>query len=398
MTKISIIAGTIARDEISDRAAEVKPAPFFNPLVMTEGQAYLTLVRDQALTLSQYYPENRLYRKAVSMADNALNAGISGCYRPYIGSVEPLLYPVARAIQIFKDKQGPAVRPRSGGLAGAWADQSLVAGELPNAPDFAIWWWNVDREWLKARKVKDLSQMQKYIDFVSKLKQKTPDQYYLHWQEMRGKYDYLVYVTNLYNDTIDKFAHHPLYNFVPASKSPYPAGVITKQILHSAGVQACANAGDFSVENMTMWTRNGILRANIAGSAGAISPELTCFQFTGLPDSAYTEWVTGKKVIVGPKKDKIGEAAIGNPVLLAILAIVSAALAYAQTIQQGINQKRATAFAGVQGWGTQSYSAKEDDWLGYKKGLENQPPAAESGLSLPMVAAGAAATYLLLSK
>lgn len=396
MTKISIIAGTIARDEIKDRAAEVKPAPYFNPILMTEGQAYLTLMRDQALMLSQYYPENRLYRKAVSMADNALYHGI-GAYAPYIGSVEPSLYPVANAIHVFKSKKQPAVRPRPGGI-GSWQTESLVAGEVPDAPDFGIWLWNVDRDWLKAHKVTDLNKVQKYIDFAKGMNPASQD--YQHYADKKGKYDYLVYVTKLYNDTIDKFGHHPLYNWIPKTKEIYPAEVVAKSIWHAGGVQALANASDFSVQNMELWTRNGILRANIKGNAGAISPELTCFQFTGLPDSAYTEWLTGKKIVVSDKKDKIGEAAIGNPVLLAILAIVAAALSYAQTVQQGINAKRATAFSGVQGWGTPAYSATEQDWRNYQKDLENQPPdhGTGLGLSLPVLGAGALAMYLLFSK
>lgn len=397
MTRISIIAGTIARDEILDRAAEVKPTPFFNPLVMTEGQAYLTLVRDQALTLAQYYPDNPMYKKAVSMADNALYKGIGGCYAPYVGSVEPTLYPVARAIQIFKNKQQPAIQPKNRGI-GSWAAESLVAGEIPQVTnEFVLWWWANDTAYLKS-KFKDISQLKTTLH---SMKDTPPpaarNDFEKHWIEFSGKYDYLKYVVDLYNNTINKFAHHPLYNWIPKTKEVYPAEVVTKSIWHAAGVQSMAAAGDFSLENMAMWTRNGILQANIKGNAGAISPELTCFQYTGLPDSVYTEWLNGKQVVTSNKKDKIGEAAMGNPILLAILAIVSAAIAYAQTVQQGINQKRATAFAGVQGWGTKAYSAEEADWMHYQEQLDKQTAGGQdSGISLPMVAAGAAAAYFLL--
>ena len=403
MTQISIIAGLAPTDEISNRAAEVQPAPYFNPLLMTEGQAYLTLMRNQALTLSQYYPDRKFYRKAVVLADNALHAGI-GMPLP-IGSVDPTLYPVMRAINIFKTKRQPAVMLRPGSSVGSWANESLVAGVIPEvSQEFALWWWMNDQAYLKT-KFKNAQNLKVTLESFKNGPPLQPrNEFEKRWVEFSGKYDTLKFVIDLYNRKIEQFAHHPLYNFLPAGRlNDYPTQVITKNILHAAGVQGCANAGEFSVQNMALWTRNGILNSNIAGNAGALSPEQTAFQLTGLPAKDYTAWLSGN-VTVKSDRSRPGingsDDAIGNPVAIAIIALISAAIAAAAQIITSFNSKNIAAMNSVSGWGTQAYAASDTDWAKYQaQVLESQNlPQTEGGVSWPLVAAGGAAAYLILSK
>lgn len=409
MTKISYIAGLHGEghDEVADRAALVQPAPYFNPLVMTEGGAYLRLMKDQVTMLSQYYPDQTRYKKGLALIDNALYAGVHGS-TAFIGALDKSLYPIARAIDIYRTQRQPASRPvfRPGQVSGSWRDESLVAGigaEIPVPPDFALWWWQVDQAWFKANtRLRNAQEVKGYIESVKTTNRtKAP---YQHYVEMADKYDLLKFVVDKYNDTLVKFAHHPLYNFLPQNNS-YPSEVITKNILHAAGVQSMANTGEFSIQNMTLWTRNSIMRANIDGNVGAISPEKTAFSLTGLDESVYSAWI-GVGGTAQSRPNVRGEAQVGilPAVAVAIIGLIAAAVAAAGQFLTAVQNRKAAAFAGVAGWGTNAYSANEADWKNYQYGAGGPggpggpPPATDTGSSnLPLILAAAGAGLLLLS-
>ena len=405
MTKISYIAGLHGEghDEVKDRAALVQPAPYFNPLVMTEGGAYLRLMKDQVTMLSQYYPDKAQYQKGLDLINNALNAGVHGP-TPFLGALDKSLYPIARAIDIYRTQRQPASRPvfRPEQINGSWRDESLVAGmrgEIPVPPDFALWWWQVDKAWFsKQTQLKNAQDVKKYIEFVSKSNIKMEP--FQHYAEMRDKYDLLKYVVDKYNDTLVKFAHHPLYNFLPQNNS-YPSEVITKNILHAAGVQGMANTGEFSLQNMTLWTRNSVMRANIDGNVGAISPEKTAFALTGLDESVYAAWI-GVGGTAQSRPNVRGQAQVGilPAVAVAIIGLIGAAVAAASQFLTAVQNRKAAAFAGVAGWGTNAYSASETDWKNYQYGGgPGGPPVVEDtgSSNLPLILAAAGAGLLLLS-
>lgn len=407
MTKISYIHGPVPVNEYSDRAAEVKPAAYFNPLVMTEGGAYLTLMRDQVKVLSEYYPENKTYRKGLSLIDNQLYRGIHGP-TIYMGSVEPQLYPVARAIDVYKAQRQPATMPRfrPGVGAASWQDESMIGVEIKQLDQFALWWIQQDRVWLTSFHKGKAPSVNSVLSIIDAMKHGAPvgKEFITHYNEFVQKYDSIKYIIDLYNNTLEKFAHHPLYNFLPQNND-YPSSVVMKNIWHSAGVQACANTGEFSVSNMSLWTRNSILRANIAGNVGAISPEQTAFVLSGLPDSEFGAFLGAKGPNRGrpgaDKADKMNGASIGIlPVVLAgIIALIGTAIAAAAQMYTAAQQRKAAAFAGVQGWGTQAYSANEADWKGYGPPPGGPPATAEAGTNWPLIiGGGAAAAWLLTSK
>lgn len=408
MTKISYIHGPVPVDEFSDRAKEVRPSAYFNPLALTEGGAYLRLMRDQVQVLSDYYPENRTFRKGLAMIDNQLHRGIHGP-TVYMGSVDRALYPVVRAIDVYKAQRQPATLPRFGPSIGSasWQDESLIGAEIPKLVDeFALWWIQQDRAWLTTNVFKGKAPSVDAIKgLLEAMKKKAPvgKEFVARYTEFSQKYETIKYIIDLYNDTLEKFAHHPLYNFLPQSND-YPGSVITKNILHSAGVQACANTGEFSVANMSLWTRNSILRANIAGNVGALSPERTAFVLSGLPDSEFAKFIGQPATNNTTKKGKIsGDAAIGAaPLLIALIPVIIAAIGAAQQMYSAAQQKKAAAFSGVQGWGTQAYAANEADWKGFSlqaPGQQLPPVTTESQTNWPLIVGGVAAgTWLLTSK
>lgn len=387
-------------DEINDRAAEVKPAPYLNPILMTEGEMYLRLMGDQVRTLAQYYPDRPVYKKGLVMINNALHQGIHGV-QPAIGAIDPGLYPVARAIDVFKLRRQPAVRVSVDGIgAASWQEESMIAGEIPDVQsNFWIWWWFQDTTWLKEKKMTSISALQNLLNDLLATKNTPPggkawlDRYI----EFKAKYEAQEYIIKLYNDTLEKAAHHPLYNFLPQNNE-YTGSVITKQILHGAGVQSMANVGDFSTANMTLWTRNGILRANIAGKAGAISPEMTAFSLSNLPDSDYSTFL-GIDPAASNTKDKSNKMGIAPAVLAAILGIIGAAVGGAFELMKGAQQRKTAALANVQGWGTTALEATQADWKGYNPNTGALPTMPQtSDNTVPLLIGGAAALYLLTQK
>lgn len=399
MTKISYIHGPVPANEFADRAKEVQPADYFNPLVLTEGGAYLRLMRDQVKVLSEYYPENRTYRKGLSLIDNALHQGIHGAV-PYMGALDPSLYPIARAIDVYKAQRQPATRPvwRTPAVgAASWRDESLIAGEIPELGDnFALWWIQQDRDWLTKFFKGKAPSVNAMKAALNAMKDGAPvgRDFAVRYTEFSQKYETIKYIIDLYNNTLEKFAHHPLYNFLP-QRNDYPGSVITKNILHSAGVQACANTGEFSVSNMSLWTRNGILRANIAGKVGALSPERTAFVLSGLPESEYPKFL-GQNVDLKTQKTRPG---IGNPVLIALIPVIAAAITGAFQLLTAAQQRKAAAFAGVQGWGTAAYAANEADWKGMQLDTNAPPIETADTTNWPLIiGGGAVAAWLLTSK
>lgn len=407
MTKISYIHGPIPTDEIPDRAREVQPAPYFNPLVMTEGGAYLTLMRDQVKVLSQYYPENPTYRKGLSLIDNALHKGIHGPM-PYLGALEPSLYPIARAIDVFKTRRQPATRPQMPRVgAASWQDESMVAGPLPELTQaFAVWWFLQDRAYLTSIGVKDAQKLKTTLESLKGVPPLVPKTTFeKKWVEYARKYENLKFVTDLYNEKLEKFAHHPLYNFLPQSSSDYPAAVVMKNILHSSGLQGMANQGDFSTDNMSLWTRNSILRANIAGNVGAMSPERSIFELTQLPESELKTFLN-VRTSTTPGSQRPGATVkghIGAVPLLALIPLIAAAIGAAQQIVVAIvnSKTQQNALASVEGWGTEAYAAGKDDWRNYKLSPDGTlPPATtESATNWPLIIGGGGlAAWLLTSK
>lgn len=397
MARISYIHG-IPEDEIRDRAKLVQPAPYLNPLAMTDGEMYLRLMREQATTLQQYFPDKPLYSKAVALINNSLHKGIGAITAP-TGSVEPGLYPVMRAIDIFKERRGPAVRPRSA-IGSSWTDASLVAGigagEIPELnSEFAVWWFLGDSAFLKSKGIKDASALKKFLDAAKNTVPINPkNDLEKHWADAWTRYNTQRDIIRIYNDTLQKFAHHPLYSFLPQGNM-YTQSVTTKGILHGAGVQSLAGIGEFSTENMSLWTRNGILRENIAKAVGALSPEQTAFALTALPDSEFAAFLGAKASapITRSGGEKIG---IAPAIIAGILALISAAIAAAAQCKVAVEQRKTAALSSVQGWGTQAYAASEKDWQGYSQAAPVGAPGAGGSSNLPLIIGGAAAAYLLL--
>ena len=393
MTKVSYIAGPVPSNEIADRSQGLPAAPIYNPLVMSDGEFYLRLMGDQVSVLASYFPEKPLYRKGMAMIENALHKGIHGYTMP-IGSIEPTLYPIARAIEVYKLRNRvPAVMATpSSPRVGSWENQSLVAGPIPEVEDMAKWWWMNDKAYLPRIGVTSEAQLREIIQnqFKDKFGREL-DFVKSRWLgTWSAEYALQKEIVSLYNSNLEKFAHHPLYSFLPQTNA-YPAAVVTKNILHSAGLQTMAKVGKFSQENMTLWTRNSILRANIGGNVGAVSPELSAFMLSGLPESRFGEFLgTSASGGSGTKWDK---SSIGAFPIVALLGVIGAAVSGAFAFLTAVQQRETAAFASVQGWGTPAFAAAQQDWQGY----DQQPTEKTSGLSLPIIAAAGMGLWLIFS-
>lgn len=387
-------------DEAKDRAKEVQPSGYFNPLLMTEGEAYLFLMRDQAKVLSEYYPDRPTYKKAVAMIDTAFRRGIRG-YTPMIGAVEPSLYPIARAIDIYKERQQPAIKVAPAGVGASWQDESLIAGEILSVTeDFTPWWWAVDKKFLSA-KFKTYAEYQKAANLAQAAIFKYMDNdTRQRFMDYRKQFSVQQFIIDLYNKTLENFSHHPLYSFLPQTNK-YPPSVVTKNILHGAGMQSMANVGAFSTANMTLWTRNSILRKNIEVNAGALSPEMTAFALTELPDTEFSKFI-GSGGVAGAR---IGLAV---ETVIAVATAIASAIGAASEFMKSIKKKKEEAFASVQGWGTEAFAANQLDWGGFtlgpgaKGGVIPSPPKdpanTKSGLTLPILAGAGLVAYLLMKK
>lgn len=396
MTRISYIHGPVPVDEFRDRAKEVGKPDYINPLVLTDGGMYLRLMRNQVKTLAQYYPEDKKYRKGLALIDNALHRGIHGAV-PYIGAVEPSLYPVMRAIDVYKLRRQPAMRQAA--LSGSWRDESLVAGigadQIPTITDiFPIWWWQNDTKWLKGQNITNAQGVKNFIELIQKQDGSISIEEKRHYQDFKRQYDNKRYIINLYNSTLQKFAHHPLYNFLP-QKNEYPPAVIMKNIMHRAGIEAMANTGGWSVDNMALWTRNAILQENIEKEAGALSPEKTAFALTGLPDDLYAQFLGSGPGGVKPSRPGADKIGIADIIVVAIIGAISAAITGALAFLDSAQKtEQAKALASVQGWGTNAYAADQKDWPPEKK---LPPTTTTESSNLPLLI-GAGAGLLLLTQ
>ena len=270
-----------------------------------------------------------------------------------------------------------------------------IGAEIPQVnAEFVVWWYLNDSKFLKPFGLKDASALKKYLDAAkNKIPVPPRNEFERHWVDAWKNWNNQRYIIDLYNDTLQKFAHHPLYNFLPQGNM-YTQSVTTKSILHGAGVQSMAAIGEFSNDNMNLWTRNSILRENIAGMVGALSPEQTAFALTSLPDSEFATFL-GKSS--GPiTRDNVNKIGIAPVVVAAILALVSAAIAAAAQMKIAVEQRKTAALGSVQGWGTQAYAASEKDWQGYTQTGNNATPTGAGGSNLPLIIGGAAAAYFLL--
>lgn len=326
MTEIRSIHG-IPQNEMAGRgalvASELKQG-YLPYLSLTAGEMRLALLAKQARIYAAAFPELQEYRKAITMIDNALNAGISRGVS-FVGALDgPLLQQVALEISRAARNQKPA------STIGLMGRDTLATGI--NAIPVA------DRYKACLERAKNVWEKSKCLGAAN--------------------------IEQILNGGIDKCGHHMLYKNLRASDN-LPTEVTTKKILQQTGIEGLAAVGNLEKSLMYDWVETAILEKNTTGGVGPYSSRQTSFMLGG--------------------REGIG---VIDPVTAAlIIKLVTLALAGAISILKLLRSEKAYAMAEARGFGTDAYSAKEEDWIG----------SGSSNNDMLLLGGAAVAAYLLLS-
>lgn len=323
MTRISEIHG-IGQDEFAQRGAEVTDGGYLPYLSLTSGEMRLMLARQRAKIYAQFYPDVPQYRQAMTMIDNALNAGVSNGVN-FVGAIyDDYLQQMARIIKSASRQTAPAsgalfYRPggvvRSIGAIIPYADRYKACLDAANKLPGGV------------------KRLVAYAKCTAQFK-----------------------VEKIYNEAIEKTGHHVLYHKIPESK-PMPNRVYTKLILQLGGVQGMATVGDIQKPLMAEWVENGIISKNAqigvgpwgsvrTGTALAPDPEKYFQRFSG---GASDKWMPG-----------VNRIGLDAATITLIVGAIVAALGAAKNLIEALRKEQATIKA--EGFGTESFSGKTSDW------------------------------------
>jgi len=391
MTKISYIHG-VPQNEVADRSKSVRPKTFLSADKMTDGQMYLALLRDRVRIFGDFYG-NPAYKQAESMIDNALYAGVHGNIS-FTGDMrDPVLQAVAAQIKRSKGATRSAmgldrgINARIGDLAQLAAIPLLGDGSASAAERWAYSEvWKKYRPYFNAWKP-PFKETDSFLAMGAKsVKWPNDDVKTKILGYFSDRVDYFKsqnVVIQVYNDSLEKSAHHLLYHNLNPKWAAMPTRVDVKRILHGGGVSALAQAGDFSQQNMSLWVENGVLRKNIERGIGPENSVNASFILASGNSDAYKS--NYDAAIAGawtPEK------------IIALVTAITAALGAMAGIVVSVRSKRPAAFGAANNLGTEPFSAQTTDW-------PNTPPAPVSQTksdNLPLIIGAAAAGYLLLSK
>ena len=338
-------------NELPQRGKEVKgKMPFIPYTEMTAGEVHLALLEQQARVYAQAFPENPEYKQAVSMLENALYSGVHGSHH-FIGSISKELQPIARAISKAQKNirwaTGSNFGPARKLVQGAKIGEGLVESVI-NENDCEDYATRVTNDFYSSNLSKaEWKALQTWLPFGAGDKKK-------RWLSNRAECQVQKEIERIYNEKLENASHHVLYHQFRSNFKPIQdTRVDFKRVLHVAGTEALANAGRMQPGLMSVWVETGILRTNAAGGVGPVGSVPASFDLSPENEQLLAIYQGTQK-----KKDKIGEPVTAA----AVVALVTAALTVAGQIVAAVQQKRAGAFAAVQGFGTSAFSAETSDW------------------------------------
>lgn len=393
MTEIRSITGLAS--ELKDRGKYVSSkAPYIPYTAMTTGEMKLALLQDNYLIKSALYPEVRAYKQAGDMYGNALNAGVSRGVN-FVGALyDPILQAAAQNITKASKQIAPASGRsfigRSSLISGIRIGEPLYTGDFDHdcvqyATKLANQKYNLNKPWTWWNNKSD-------ITGPDKAKRE-------FWNQSKLECEIRVGVEQILNANIVNTSHHIVYKNMGSGFKPILGSqVLTKKILHYAGVGGLANVSGLSMKIMDSWTEAGIKRKNATIGAGAANSVSSSLALSPDPERYAAEYNNYLKVNPNDdiKYDAIG--AIGEPVTIIITTVViplisaiTAAAAEANKMKASLDAKKAGALATVQGYGTPAFSADKQDFL--------TAGDSGSGSSNMLLLGGAAlAAYFLLKK
>lgn len=392
MTEIRSIHG-IHKSELSDRGKMASPkAPYIPYTSLTKGEVYLALLYDQASTYAQAYPDFPVYTTAANMYHNALRAGVSRGVQ-FVGAMyDPILQKAASNILQASKQTAPAAQVITN-------RRSLIQGV--NIGETPIYTGDFDHD---------------CVQYATKMANKkfgvnTSWQHWKlmpfgfrkgYWLQQKSICETRAGIEKIMNDNMVQISPHMLYKSI-SEAFPKTLGtlVLTKKLLHFAGVGGLGIVSELSTNTMDSWVETALIRKNASsgvGTFGSISSSMSLAPDPQEMVAAYNDFLK-KNPTKNPKFDKINGAHVGEPVTIAVIAGITAlvtaiggAIAKAAAFQQQLNAKKAGALSQVQGWGTGALEAKQTDYL---TPGQNNPDQNSNFLLLGVAAVGA---YLLLEK
>jgi len=358
MTKISYIHA-IPAAENSDRGAAVQQArrEYIPYLSLTEGEMRLELLRQRMQMFSAFYPDVPEYRRAVSLVDDVLKAGVHGGVS-FIGAIPDELQQVARVIAQAVDQTRPAA---GGELLGRESIMNGIGEIIPTA----------DSTLRRNNCIKKVNNSN------------------LPYKEQQAgvkKCETLFEIERIYNGYMERIGHHTVYNRITQGWPDTPDRVFTKLILHDAGIEGMANAAELSKNLISDWVENGVLAKNSAIGAGLIGSTTTSFYLSPDPELSLSKYLAWQQQRGGAK---IG---IAPAVVVAIVGAITAVAGAAFQFLTEIQKQKAFAMSEAKGFGTSAYSAAQSDW---PIGAGNPTTGEQSNRTFTLLAAAAGAYFLL---
>lgn len=386
---------TIPANEMAQRGRQVSRIGNFIPYTaMTKGEMKLALLREQAQIYAQAYPDYPVYKEAVLMLDTALAGGVSAGVN-FVRAIPDDLQAVARQIVQASKMRQPA--------AGSFIQrESLISGfrigEDPIVPTQIVdcvqyatkeanRFYGHNWSWTKWR---DLPPV-----FPTKAKKE-------RWTTLRAQCQVQKEIEDILNANITRASHHVVYkSLVPDFQPIVGSQVLTKRLLHQAGVGALGLAATVDSSMMDMWSETGIMRNNANNNLGVLGSEATSMMVAPNPEKYLYDY---KTFLLNKKDTKMknlpaGIGAIGvEPVTTATVAIVTmitTAIAFAAKIYDNVSKKKSGVFAAANGYGTPAYKAEKDDFLTQGGGGTIPPAGKSDNNNLLLLGAAAAGIYFI---
>jgi hypothetical protein len=364
MTKISQMNG-------------LTPAPFvptfgivqdFVPYTgLTEGEMRLWLLRNQALTYRQLYPEYKEYQKAYDMLTNALHSNISAGVK-FIGAIPDELQVVARAIDQASRQTAPTSR---GGLISRIGPSAIGDIVQTNIPDSSCeaYATRITNMELKAKFKFELSTTNwkrlkggKWVPgtlLLNLSKNFSSVKWYQKWENNRLKCESQKTIEGILNGFVINGSHHVLYKEMP-NESYVPTLVRAKTVNHQGGVAGLATAGGMKDGLMNLWTETAIQAKNASINIGALNSLQSSSLLAPDPEQ-FNALLISKLEEAAKKRLGIGSVAATVAIIGAITAAITAAATLVGTLKKEENY--ALSAAQGTGFGTEKYSASKKDWV-----------------------------------
>lgn len=355
--------------EMPDRGKLVSAkAPYIPYTALTKGEFNLAILYDKATILAAAFPEIKVFGQAAGLYRNALQKGVSNGVS-FVGALhDPVLQQAARNIATASRQMSPA--------AGAFIGRLSLGNGVHIGDDPANFTGDFDHDCVQYATKAANQYFHRSKDWTW-WKNSPPgfgpaqvERNY--WQMKKSECETKVAIEKILNDNMVNTSLHLVYKDLSSGFKPILGSqVLTKKILHAAGVGGLGNVAELSSVMMDNWVEAAIIRKNAsigAGPNGSIAASMAL-----APDPAgyvaqYNAYLA-KNPAANPKYDKInGPAAIGSPIVVitaitALIAAIGNAIGKAAEMQKQLNSKKAGALAAVQGYGTPAFSAEQADFL-----------------------------------